>query len=53
MCPGIKGRPHYYTDHAKACHETRTVVEKLVVDIYPKLRFEGSDLSFLRLDIGV
>ena len=30
-------------DHAKACHEAKTVVEKLAMDTNPKLRCEMSD----------
>ena len=32
-----------FTDHAKACHEARTVVEKLAIDTNPKLRCELLD----------
>lgn len=32
-----------FTDHAKACHEAKTVVEKLAIDTKPKLRYEPSD----------
>ena len=33
------------SDHANACHETNTVVEKLMVDNNPKLRYKMSDLG--------
>ena len=32
-----------FTDHAKACHEAKTVVEKLAIDTNPKLRCDLSD----------
>ena len=41
------------TDHAKVCHEARTVVEKLVMDTNPKLRYKKSDCWPLRLTMGV
>ena len=40
---GMRRSIEVCTDHAKACHETRTVVEKLVMDTNPKLRYKKSD----------